>query len=127
MSRGLGIEQRNILLAAAKRPHEHWQRMALQQEAWGIRRPEYKLMVPEGRGTTHPWVKNVKWWRDGKALTEGNFTRALQSLERRGLLISRSINGGHTTWRITPKGLEVVNGRPAADSEHSEHLWLAEG
>jgi hypothetical protein len=39
----------------------------------------------------------------------------------------RSIYGSRATWRITPKGLEVVSGKPAAPSEHAEYMWMAEG
>src|SRR4051812_46573559 len=95
MSRGLGIEQRRILLAAATKPETWWRRMELQQAAWGIRRPEYKLTVPEGLKPRR-WVKNVWWWRDHKALNEGNFTRALRSLQKRGLLVRKRIC--HRTW-----------------------------
>src|SRR4051794_36977569 len=93
MSRGLGIEQRGILLAAAARPGAWWPRMRLQQAAWGIRRPEYKLTVPEG-SKPRRWAKNVIWWRDHKALDEGNFTRAIRSLTKRGLLVRQRVRWG---------------------------------
>jgi hypothetical protein len=106
LSRGLGVEQRNILAAAASRPSSWWRRMELQQVAWGGRRRlDYDLTVPEG-SKPRRWVKNVKWWRDGKALTEGNFTRALLSLEKRGLLKTGGREKGyHTRWMITEAGL----------------------
>jgi hypothetical protein len=108
MSRGLGIEQRAILLAAAGRLTERWSRMELQQAAWGRLRGDYKLTWPGGHSRSHHWVKNVRWWRGDKALTEGNFSRALRSLERRGLLRAVRAPGCHTSWHITALGLEQV-------------------
>ncbi len=96
MSRGLGVEQRAILQAAAT-TRKWWERTALQQQACG------KLI--EAR--THYWVK--RWWRDGKELTEGNFTRALRSLERRGLLFRRQDDPGcHPSWLITNRGVDEL-------------------
>jgi hypothetical protein len=108
MSRGLGIEQRTILAAAATRPCDAWRRMELQQAAWGKRRPQYNLLEPMG-SKPRRWIKNVRWWRNDKQLTEGNFTRALLSLEKRGLLQATRLGKGyHTVWRITLKGLEAI-------------------
>lgn len=114
MSRGLGIEQRAILRAAATKPLKNWRRDELQQVAWGRRRTDYDLRVPEGHEKRHHWIKNVRWWRDGKALTEGNFTRALQSLERRELMYCNSYKqrgeGWRRGWQITELGLAVALG-----------------
>ncbi len=121
MSRGLGIEQRGILLAAATKPDKWWRRVELQQAAWGQRRPDYDLYVPEGeKGGAHRWIKNVRWWRDGKQLSEGNFTRSILSLENRNLLIRKRYLDRHwpddaeepieewvstRAWKITEDGL----------------------
>ena len=86
MSRGLGVEQRGVLAALQREPARWWRRAELQHAAWGQRRRDYQLQVPEG-DRRHHWIKNVVWWRDHKVLTEGNFTRALRSLERRSLLV----------------------------------------
>ena len=51
--------------------------------------------------------KNVCWWRDGKQLAEGNFSRALYSLERRGLVErDQRQYGGYPHWKITKAGLD---------------------
>lgn len=135
MSRGLGIEQKGILLAAAQQPDKWWGRMELQQAAWGIRRPEYKLRVPEGPKNRH-WVKNVRWWRDDKALNEGNFNRALRSLQQRGLLERNRIRDrtwpddkdappidtwrDGRSWKITARGLaeaQTIRERPVMEPD----------
>jgi hypothetical protein len=50
----------------------------------------------------------TQWWRDGKELTEGHFTRALRSLERRGFLFRQQAPGCHPSWIITPEGRAAV-------------------
>jgi hypothetical protein len=51
--------------------------------------------------------KNVCWWRGGKQLAEGNFSRALYSLERRGLVErDQRQYGGYPHWKITKAGLD---------------------
>ena len=52
-------------------------------------------------------MKNVCWWRGGKQLAEGNFSRALYSLERRGLVErDQRQYGGYPHWKITKAGLD---------------------
>jgi hypothetical protein len=80
--------------------------MAIQQETWG-KHPHHQregLKAPYGyKG--HRWLKNVAWWQGGKARYESNFTRALRSLEKRGLLNRHQEPGCHPSWTLTPAGL----------------------
>jgi hypothetical protein len=90
------------------------------------------------------WIKNVTWWRDGKQLTEGNFTRALRSLERRGLLVrlwrggdyraayrlaspetSRDLDRMATEQRLADARLLAAERQRAADA-HAAYLAMCE-
>jgi hypothetical protein len=110
MSRGLGREQRAILAAAASAPDRCWQRAALQQAAWGKLDPKTAALTISLTGRP---TKNVQPWRRAPttgaplANEEGNFTRALASLERRGLL-ERHCHpdfGRRPRWTVTAAGL----------------------
>jgi hypothetical protein len=111
MSRGLGREQRAILWAVARDPDKRWRRGEIQQTVWG-KHPHH-----QHQGGTAPygyrkrrWLKNVSWWRDGKdgkplPNQESNFTRALRSLERRGLLERHQLPKCHPSWTLTDAGM----------------------
>jgi DNA-binding HxlR family transcriptional regulator len=77
--------------------------MELQQVSWGEQKLYYGLRISNGDGGR---VKNVCWWRDHKELAESNFTRALRSLERRGILERRQQPGCHPSWTLTILGIQ---------------------
>jgi hypothetical protein len=87
---------------------KRWSRMALQQAAWGSQpgsRPDHLKRHPK-HGRPH---KNVNWrWHEGQhsgQRYEGNFTRALQTLERRNLIVARRADGCRTAWFLTQDGI----------------------
>jgi hypothetical protein len=117
MSRGLGREQLAILRAVASDPDKQWSRFEIQRAAWGPHpaawRPDSERVY--GFTASGRALKNVALWRDdgGARLPneESNFTRALRSLERRGLLERLHNPKG---WMLTPAGLaEAKNLVPA--------------
>ena len=104
MLRGLGVEQRGILAVLASKPEQWWRRAHIQQCAWGEQKPGRGMRLYSKRSRP---MKNVCWWRGGKQLAEGNFSRALYSLERRGLVErDQRQYGGYPHWKITKAGLD---------------------
>src|SRR5688500_8646880 len=104
MSRGLGREQKLILSTIANAPDKRWGRMEIQHAAWGAQVRHMGLKRNPQYSRPH---RNVAWWRtdpDGERRQnfDSTFTRALGSLERRGLLARHKEPGCHAWWIVTP-------------------------
>lgn len=99
MSRGLGAQQRQVLIALARHPERDYELplRALKAELWGTQ-PRYRLI---GRQVV----------QDGAKLVAGhasNLNRALASLERRGLVRQWAEHDGGRRYRyvgLTELGL----------------------
>jgi hypothetical protein len=132
MSRGLGSEQRRILLAVAEEPARAWRVLDIQQRVWGLSR---FARGSRERLVKHPmggWQRNVEWWRpDRRANHDSNFSRALHGLARRGLI--EGVRPPHvfdgevlwvprkTCWRITDSGFaEAAKLRDANNRDREE-------
>jgi len=67
-------------------------------------------MSPDNLGN-----KSFGRWRDSKDLDGVNFTRALASLVKRGLLERHQLPSGPLTWKVTQAGIdEALRFVPAA-------------
>jgi hypothetical protein len=109
-----------------REPDRAWKRSALQQATLGKRDPTRGLNAPElfmGRpikSRKRAGPKNVIWWKGDVARTEGNFTRAMQTLVLRGLL-ERSTDLDHfevrPRYKLTEVGKDIAR-QIAAQSPH---------
>lgn len=105
MSSGLGTEQRIVLAVVVRDTSRHWTRADIQRFAWSEPGPGTGSQILPN----NPGDKNVGRWGDNKELADINFTRALASLVKRGLLERHLLPSGLLTWKVTQAGIDETS------------------